>query len=149
MRPAPRVSTLALAASLLLGGCAAVRDEPPATAAIGAAQVARELPRDVRPRHYSIFAAPDAANLRLTGRTEVDIEVLEATDSITLNAAELEFGEVSIGSFGASDGPPLALTPQTSLDAAAQTATFRFARRLAPGRYRLTLNYAGRIHPQP
>jgi hypothetical protein len=148
MRPAPRVSTLALAASLLLGGCAAVRDETPATAAIGAAQVASQLPRNVRPLHYSIFAAPDAANLRFTGRTEVDIEVLEATDSITLNAAELEFGEVSIGSFGASDGPPLALNPRTSLDAEAQTATFRFPRSLAPGRYRLTLNYTGRINTQ-
>ena len=52
------------------------------------------MPRNVRPLHYSISAVPDAANLRFTGRTDVDIEVLEATDSITLNAAELEFGEV-------------------------------------------------------
>jgi len=149
MRPAPLVSTLALAASLLLAGCATARDEASATAAPAAtAQIPSQLPRNVRPLHYSISAVPDAANLRFTGRTDVDIEVLEATDSITLNAAELEFGEVSIGSLGASDGPPLALTPQTSLDAAAQTATFRFARRLAPGRYRLTLNYAGRINTQ-
>jgi aminopeptidase N len=107
------------------------------------------LPRNVRPLHYTISAVPDAANLRFTGRTDVEIEVLEATDSITLNAAELEFGEVSIGSAGDSGGPPLALNPrETRLDEEAQTAIFRFARRLAPGRYRLTLNYRGRINTQ-
>jgi aminopeptidase N len=151
MRPAPRVSILALAASLLLGGCATARDEAPAAAAAtaGAGQVTSQLPRNVRPLHYSIFAAPDAANLRFTGRTDVDIEVLESTDTITLNAAELEFGEVSIGNAGDSAGPPLALNPRdTRLDAEAQTATFRFPRQLAPGRYRLTLNYSGRINTQ-
>ncbi len=53
MRPAPRVSMLALAACLLLVGCATARDEAPAAAAAaGAGQVTSQLPRNVRPLHY-------------------------------------------------------------------------------------------------
>jgi len=144
MRPLPLVSLFALA----VAGCAAPQAGPPAAPPAAAVQVPSQLPRNVRPLHYAIWAAPDAANLRFAGRTDADIELLEPTDSITLNAAELEFGEVSIGQTG-SAGPPLALNPgDIRVDAEAQTATFRFPRRLARGRYRLTMNYAGKINTQ-
>ena len=150
MRPAPLVSTLALAASLLVTGCTTPRDEAPAVPpAATAAQVPTQLPRNVRPLHYTIRAVPDPANLRFTGRTDIEIEVLEATDRITLNAAELEFGEVSIGQAETTSEAPLALNPRDiDVDAEEQTATFRFPRRLAPGHYRLRLNYIGRINTQ-
>ena len=93
MRSLPLVSALAIAASML-AGCATTQDTQPAPPPPGAAaQIPSQLPRNVRPLHYSISAAPDAANLRFTGRTDVTIDVLEATDRITLNAAELEFGD--------------------------------------------------------
>ena len=145
MRRLPIVSALALATTLALPGCATSGPETAATpASATSAQIPSQLPRNVRPVHYAIWAAPDAGNLRFNGRTDVDLDVLEPTDRITLNAAELDFGEVSIG-----DQSGLALNPtDTDIDAEAQTATFRFARRLAPGRYRLTLNYTGRINTQ-
>jgi len=146
MRRSPIVSTLALATALALSGCATSSGSESAATPVSAttAQIPQQLPRNVRPVHYAIWAAPDAANLRFSGRTDVDLDVLEATDRITLNAAELEFGEVSIGNQSG-----LALNPtDTDLDAGAQTATFRFGRRLAPGRYRLTLKYTGRINTQ-
>ena len=147
MRLLPLVSSLALASALALAGCTSTSSEPPAAAAAaGAPQIPTQLPRSVRPLHYSIWAAPDAANLRFTGRTDADIQVLEPTDSITLNAVDLEFGEVSLGSAGA---PPIALNPRDiSVNEEDQTATFRFARTLAPGRYRLTMNYSGKINTQ-
>jgi len=148
MRSLPLVSLLAITACLL-AGCATTRDtQPAAPPPAAAAQIPSQLPRNIRPLHYSISVAPDAANLRFTGRTDISIEVLEATDSLTLHAAELEFGEVSIASSGGR-GAQVALSPTgTEVDADAQTATFRFPRPLAPGRYLLGLNYSGRINTQ-
>jgi aminopeptidase N len=148
MRLFATVSLFALA----LAGCARGIDQPPpaspgAAAAQGSRQVPTQLPTDVRPLQYTINATPDAANLRFTGRTDIDIQVLRATDSITLNAADLEFGEVSLG--GGSEDAPLALNPrEIDVSEEKQTATFRFGREIAPGRYRLTINYRGKIYTQ-
>lgn len=144
MRPPLLVSTLALASALLVSACATGEPTPAAAPSAAQAQIPSQLPRNVRPLHYAVSVVPDAASLRFAGRTDVDVEVLETTDRITLNAADLEFGEVSIGNDWG-----LALNPaDTSLDAGAQTATFRFARPLTPGRYRLTINYRGTINTQ-
>jgi len=139
MRPFPLVSTLALAASLALTGCATPRSEAPAVPAAAAAQVPSQLPRDVRPLHYSISAVPDAANLRFSATALIDIQVLEATDTITLNAAELNFTRIALDGGGEA---------RVSTDVDAQTATFRFANRIAPGRHRLSIDYSGRINTQ-
>ena len=107
-------------------------------------EITTQLPRNVRPLQYTISAAPDAQNLRFSGNTLIDLEVLEATDSITLNAADLEFGAVSL-----INPSGKTRTARTSIDAAQQTATFRFGERLAPGRYRLAIDYSGKINTQP
>ncbi|MGZ8362078.1 MAG: M1 family metallopeptidase, partial [Allosphingosinicella sp.] len=148
MRRFPLVSSLALAGALLAAGPAVAQTtvaQTPATAA--ERRIPSQLPRNVRPLHYTISAVPDAANLRFTGRTEVDIELLEPTDSITLNAVDLEFGEVTVAPLGG--GVSIALPVRdTQLDADNQTVTFYFPGRLAPGRYRLTMDYAGKINTQ-
>ena len=139
MRPFPLVSTLALAAGLALSGCATTQSAAPAVPAAAQAQVPSQLPRNVRPLSYSISAAPDAANLRFSGSVAIEIEVLEATDTITLNAADLTFASVTL------DGDRRA---RVSTDAAAQTASFRFDAPIAPGRHRLDIDYAGVINTQ-
>ncbi|MEA3030526.1 MAG: hypothetical protein QOG13_1851 [Sphingomonadales bacterium] len=135
----PLVSSLALATSLTLAGCATAPAAPPAAAAAASAQIPSQLPRNVRPLHYSISAAPDAANLHFTGSVQIDIEVIEPTDTIILNAAELEFAAVTI------DGGARA---RVSTDADAQTATFHFPDRIAAGRHRLSIDYSGKINTQ-
>ena len=134
MRPLPLVSLLALA----LAACATPQPAPPGPPP-PAAEVPSQLPRTVRPLHYSISAIPDAANLRFTANVLIDIEVLEATDMITLNAAELVIGRARL------DGGAVA---RVTTDAEAQTATFRFPDRIAPGRHRLDIDYSGRINTQ-
>ncbi|HMG48608.1 MAG TPA: M1 family metallopeptidase [Allosphingosinicella sp.] len=134
MRRFPLVSSLAIA----LAACATTGSSPPAPPAANA-QVPSQLPRNARPLHYSIAIVPDAAHLRFTGSEQVDIEVLEATDTIVVNAAELEFASVT-----ADGGRPA----RVSTDADAQTATFRFADTLSPGRHRLAIAYAGKINTQ-
>lgn len=129
-----------------LAGCATPVAEPIAvrTAATVAAQVPTQLPRTVRPLHYAISVVPDAPNLRFIATSLTDIEVLETTDRITLNAVDLEFGESSV-----TDGQGRELrSTRTTVDAANQSATFDFAAPLAPGRYRLAIDYRGKINTQ-
>ncbi|MBA3678102.1 MAG: M1 family metallopeptidase [Sphingosinicella sp.] len=151
MRLLPAVSSLALAVSL--SACTSVSQQSqPATATASptaSRAVPTQLPANVRPLQYRISATPDAQNLRFSARTDIDIQILEATDSITLNAANLVFDEVSIGNAGDGPGAPVALNPRDiAIDADKQIATFRFPRILAPGRYRLTTRYRGKIETQ-
>jgi aminopeptidase N len=112
----------------------------------GAQQITTQLPRNVRPLQYTIAVQPDAPNLRFSGRTLADIEVLEPTDSITLNAVDLEFTDVALT---ASQTAPMPInTSDIRFDAATQTATFRLGRQISPGRYRLQMDYSGKINTQ-
>jgi len=135
MRRLPLVSALAIA----LASCATAPTRAPTPAADAAARVPSQLPRHTRPLHYRIAIVPDAANLRFTGTAAIDIEVLQATDTIIVNAAELGFASVT-----ADGGRPA----RVSIDGDAQTATFRFADALAPGRHRLDIAYSGKINTQ-
>ncbi|OYW82889.1 MAG: hypothetical protein B7Z20_13305, partial [Sphingobium sp. 32-64-5] len=96
------------------------------------ASVTTQLPRGPVPSHYAIKVTPDAANLTFDGEVTIDLSLPRATQAITLNAADLIFASASIAP--AQRGRA---TPGTvSVDAAAQTATIRFARDIAPGRYK-------------
>src|SRR5690606_908631 len=107
-------------------------------------EVPTQLPRTVRPTHYAISVVPDAANLRFTGSVQIDIDVLQPTDTITLNAAELEFASATLGGAAGAPVPAAAITT----DADKQTATFRFAGPIQPGRHRLAIAYSGKINTQ-
>ncbi|MGQ0660548.1 M1 family metallopeptidase [Sphingosinicella sp.] len=137
MRPALLVSSALIA--LTLTACDPARRSAPAASAPPVAQVPTQLPRNVRPLSYSISAQPDAANLRFSASVLIEVEVLEATDTVTLNAAELDISSVTLN--GERRG-------RVSTDANAQTATFRFDAPIAPGRHRLAIAYAGRINTQ-
>ncbi len=144
------VSALALATSLILAGCASTGSQAPASPAPAAAQIPSQLPRNVRPLRYSISIVPDAANLRFGARTAIDIEVLEATDAITLNAAELDFEGAALIPYtqGTGIAPEGLTTENIRVDADAQTATVRFGREIPVGRYRINFAYSGKINTQ-
>jgi aminopeptidase N len=131
-------STVALA--LALAGLCSL----PAAAAtpVSAVQTTTQLPRNVRPTHYDVAITPDAKNLRFDGKVTIAIEVLQPTDSITLNAIELDFKRVSLA------GKTPFAAPKVEINAKEQTATFTFAKPIAKGSYRLTLDYSGKIGTQ-
>ncbi len=104
--------------------------------------ITSQLPRDARPTKYTIEITPDAANLRFSGRTMIDVSVTTATSSLTLNAADLTFKAATITGGGGSQ------SARVTADAAAQTVTFTFPRRLTPGAYRLDVAYSGKINQQ-
>ena len=105
--------------------------------------IVTQLPRNAIPRHYAIQVTPNAAQLRFMGQVAIDLDVLQPTSDLTLNAKELTFGDVTIRG---ADGIARRGTPR--IDAAHETATLAFAAPLAPGRYRLDIGYAGVIHQQ-
>jgi aminopeptidase N len=143
MRIPTSASTVAIACSLaLFGGCPAAAAQ--ATQATLAQQVPTQLPTNVRPIHYTIKAVPDAATLSFGATATIDIEVLEPTDSITLNAVDLSFGAVTL----ADAAGTTIQAARTDIDAGKQIATFRFAETVRPGRYRVTAAYSGKINTQ-
>ncbi|MEO8742331.1 MAG: M1 family peptidase, partial [Lysobacteraceae bacterium] len=90
---------------------------PATSAAASAIRTTTQLPRDVRPSHYDVTIRPDASNLRFNGDVTVDIDVLQATRSIALNAIDLAFSNASLASLGGKVQP---ITATIAVDDAAQ-----------------------------
>ncbi len=135
--------SLISAAVLALAGLAA----QPLLAAPAAARVATvttQLPRGVRPIHYDVAITPDAQRATFAGRVVITLDVEAPTNTITLNAADLKFDRATLTP--AASGAPAAAT--ISIDADAQSATFRFPRTVPAGRYLLALDYQGVIGQQ-
>lgn len=97
------------------------------------------LPSNVTPVHYDIVVTPNIGAATFTGTVAIDIEVHQPTHTIVLNAAELSFSKVALSGIDA--------TPKVSFDSAAQTVTLSFQRQILPGRYVLSIAYAGKINP--
>jgi aminopeptidase N len=60
------------------------------------------LPTAVAPRHYSLALQPDLESASFTGRVDIDVDVVEPTRRVILNAAELVIEEVTVTVDGAS-----------------------------------------------
>ncbi|QJE01667.1 M1 family metallopeptidase [Massilia forsythiae] len=138
-------SLLSTAVALALAALPALPVHAAAPAARTAqAETTTQLPRGVVPSHYEVSLTPDAAAGRFGARTVITLALARGMDSITLNAADLAFSRAEIVPAGGG----AALPATVSVNAEAQTATFRFARPLAPGGYRLALDYSGIIGTQ-
>lgn len=143
MRVRSLLMLAALAASAFASAAPALAEEPFSyTATPGT------LPKHVRPVAYRIDVVPDLAKLatadgkediRFSGKVEIDLDVLEPTDSLTLNAQALTFDSVTVGGTLA----------KVTLDAAVQTAHLQLPARLAAGRHLLTASYAGKVTSEP
>ena len=97
------------------------------------------LPKDVRPVLYDLTLTPDLDSFTFAGEETVDIEVLEATSSVTLNSAEIEVASCRVTTAGGVE-----LTPaDTSFDEQAETVTFDFGRPLPAGPAKLQIEFSG------
>ena len=121
-----------------LAGCRPSQPQPKQSSSL---EIPTQLPRTARPLRYSISVVPDAPNLRFSGSVVADLEVLQPTDTITLNAADLEFQSVVL-----TDSANKNSDGRASLNSANQTATFQFPSSVPAGRYRLAINYTGKIN---
>ena len=117
-------------------------DVKPATAA---EQAPTQLPRNVRPTHYDVLVQPDAAKMTFSGHVAIDINVLQTTNTITLNAIDMTFAKVGLTS---ADGKTTLHIADVKIDADAQTATFSYYKPIPPGSYKLAMDYTGKIGTQ-
>ncbi|MFC0203925.1 M1 family metallopeptidase [Novosphingobium soli] len=142
MKSTVRSCALALLASAVmpLPAFAQTSTSPGATAET----VTTQLPRSVRPSHYDVTVTPDAKALTFTGNAAITIEVVEATSTITLQAADLAIAKATL----ASGAGKVLGAANVAADEKAQTATFTFAKPITPGRYVLSIDYAGKINTQ-
>ena len=140
------VSAIVLA---LAAPCLSLAATPSPTArstpAAATAGVTTQLPRNVRPTAYAVDITPHADKMAFDGKIVIDIQVLASTRVIVLNAVDMTFGKVELR--GAA-GKLVRAAPQVVLDDAAQTASFSFGKDIAPGAYKLALDYSGKIGTQ-
>src|SRR5687767_7376428 len=116
-----RKAFLAVAATLLLVSPAA----------------AQRLSDTVVPEHYTLWFAPDLAKETFRGRETIQAVVTQPTTSVTLHAADIQFGEVRITSGGRTQ------TARVTTDPKAETATFTVPQRLAEGPVTIAVTYTG------
>lgn len=96
------------------------------------------LPRHVVPRRYDVRLVPDLAGASFTGTVEIELEVLEVTDTLVLNAAELTIDEVRVARGGAA-----VEVTGTSLDESTERLSVGLAESLPPGGATLTVAFTG------
>ena len=107
------------------------------------ANATTQLPRGVVPSHYAIEVTPHADKLAFDGKARIDLNVVEATDRIVLQAIDMSFANSRLV---AADGS--SMPARVVVDADAQTAAFVFDKPLAPGGYVLSTDYSGVIGTQ-
>jgi puromycin-sensitive aminopeptidase len=103
------------------------------------------LPKTIAPEKYTICLRPDLAGGTFAGEETIVLTVKEATDSVVLNAADLEVPTAQARP-AAGVGP--ALEAAISVDAAREQVAFRFAEPLTPGGWLLDLRFRGRFNPK-
>ena len=96
------------------------------------------LPASVKPNKYRLTLQPDLNTFTFKGEQTVDIEIVEPTARIVLNAAELEISGVTLRRNGSETS-----THSVSLDADTETVTLDFGRTLSPGRAQLEMEFTG------
>ena len=100
----------------------------------------QRLPAGVTPEHYSLWFAPDLELASFRGRVEIRMRLDVPASAITLNAAEIAFGEVTVEAGGRSQ------TARVTTNAEAETATIAVPERIAAGPATIRIAYTGMLN---
>jgi puromycin-sensitive aminopeptidase len=104
------------------------------------------LPRSVRPRRYRLRLAPDLDANGFSGEEEVELEVLEETDRIVLNAVDLELERARlVPGWSVDEVGDEELGLSLEWDPPREQVAFVASSVLAPGHYRLRVGFSGRF----
>ncbi|RZV41646.1 MAG: M1 family peptidase [Acidimicrobiales bacterium] len=96
------------------------------------------LPRDILPRHYALEIEPDIQKHSFHGHVTISAEVMEATDRLVCNCADLDLRDVRI------DGADVAYT----VDPASERLTITFDTARSPGPIELQASFTGELNDQ-
>ena len=102
--------------------------------------LAQRLTDAVIPEHYALWFAPDLTRETFRGRATINAVVTQRSNSVTLHAAELQFGEVKITSGGRTQ------TARVTTNTGAETATFSVPEPLAEGPVTIDVTYDGTLN---
>lgn len=103
---------------------------------------AQRLPRIAIPEHYDIHLSPDFSTDTFAGHVAIRVQLMQAADSITLHAAEIDFHEVTIASGGTRQAATV------TLDGDRETVTLRVPQVIAAGPATIAIRYTGRLNDQ-
>jgi aminopeptidase N len=109
----------------------------PALALLGAPAAAQRLSGEAVPEHYTLWFGPDLDEGTFDGRATIDVVLSRPSRQITLHAAELAFGEVTIRAAGRTQ------IARVELDPAAETATLSVPDTMPEGRATIAIAYTG------
>ena len=98
---------------------------------------AQRLPAGVTPTSYTLWFAPDLDKETFRGRESIAVNLAAPSTTITLNAAEITFGEVTITDAGGKQ------TAKVSLNDKDEMATLTVARAIARGAATIDITYTG------
>ena len=79
---------------------------------------AQRLPEVARPENYKLTFTPDLEKATFEGDETIAIQILKSTSEITLNAAEIDFHDVTITSGGTTQKATVTPLSSTSPTAA-------------------------------
>src|SRR5689334_20011025 len=101
------------------------------------AAIAQRLPSGVTPTHYTLWFAPDLERATFRGRETIDVTLQRPTTTITLNAAEIDFGDVR------SDAGGRKQTGRVTLNEKNEMATLTVPQAMPAGRASIQITYTG------
>ncbi len=101
------------------------------------------LPRGIVPQHYDIKLDLDFDHFTFAGEAGIDIRVSEPAPAVILNTADIDIKEA----FLTSGSDRFGITG-IAYDEKFERATLSLESELAPGDYRLTIDYSGTINDQ-
>lgn len=118
-----------------------------------------KLPKDVIPIHYDISIFPDIETSILNGNETIEIDIKKATNVIMINSHELNItyarlkGIDVLKNTSVSDAVKTKNAslsdPKVKLNPKEQTAILLFPMEIQPGRYKLEINYTGKLDIKP
>ena len=103
---------------------------------------AQRLPDTAAPVKYQLSFAPDFAKNNFAGDETIQVRVLKATPSITLNSAEITFQQATITQGGSAQ------TAKVATDSKQETATLTVDKPLSPGEATIHIGYTGTLNDQ-
>jgi len=102
--------------------------------------VAQRLPGGASPDHYALTVNINFPTNSYEGDETIDLKLTKPSDTITLNALEIDFHEVTVTADGKTQ------TAKVSSDTKNETATFTVPKQLAAGPATVHIKYTGHLN---
>ncbi|CAM8971003.1 unnamed protein product [Rhodiola kirilowii] len=105
------------------------------------------LPKFAVPKHYSIRLQPDLVLLKFNGSVEIEVDILERTERLILNAADIDVVKSSIY-FHSKQKQRLVRPVKMHMDSKSQIIVLEFGEGLPIGVGVLGIKYSGKVNPE-